>query len=231
MKDCYGIVYKFTNKTTGKWYIGSHNNSNKDYCGSGIMWTKAVKKHGIEKFTKEILYEGENCREMEELVLMTVDAKNDPMSYNLKNESVGGAFHGEANGMFGKKLTEEQKYKCGSAFRGKKRPDHSKKMIGDKNPMFGRNDQVAAAVAKSKTNTGKTIEEIYGNEVASVIKRKLSKAHKGKPKPDVSVRQSGSGNSSAKRIIIDDVEYGCIKDAMKALNMSRYKIKQICTEV
>jgi len=231
MKDCFGYVYKFTHRETGKWYIGSHNGSKENYSGSGTIWRNAKEKYGIENFIKEILYEGENCREIEELVLMTLDAKNDPMSYNLKNESIGGAFHGEANGMFGKKMTEEQKYKCGNAFRGKKRPDHSEKMKGENNPRFGKTEHAHGIVAKAKANKGKTLEEIHGVEKASLIKKHLSIVNTGVKKPKISERQRGHLNSSAKKILIDGIEYGCIVDAMRILGLSRHKVKQIGVEI
>lgn len=231
MKECYGIVYRFTHKISGKWYIGSHCKNGKKYTGSGVYWANAKIKHGLESFSYEVLYEGNNCREMEELVLMTLGAKDDPMSFNLKNEAVGGAFFGESNGMFGKTHSEETKRKIGDNFRGKKRPEHSENMKGDKNPMFGRNDHCSKIIEYGKSCIGKTFDEIHGAEASAIIKQKLSVAHKGIPKPNVSIAQSGSNNSSAKKIIINGVTYGCITDAMAKLNLSRYKIKQICEEV
>lgn len=226
-----GYVYKFTIRETGKWYIGSHCGNKKGYLGSGLAWQAALKKYGIDSFDREILYEGDNYRAEEERILKQLDAANDSMSYNLKNEAMGGSFPGKLNGMYGKKLSDEQKYKCGSGFRGKTRPDHSQRMSGDGNPMFGRNDHCDALIAKSKLNKGKSFDEIYGAENSEKIKQKIGDAHRGSIKPYVSAAQSGGKNSSAKPIEYKGVRYECIKDAMIALNLSRYVIKKDCIEL
>ena len=191
-----GYVYKFIHKETGKYYIGSHNkpSAGSTYMGSGLIWRKALEKHGRDSFDKEILYEGEFYRQEEERILKELDAANDSLSYNLKNESFGGCFPGEKNGMFGKKLSNEEKYKCGSAFRGKKRLDHSEKMKGAGNPAFGKKDHTKTITVIAKSNTGKTYAEIYGEEKATEIKNKLSKSLAGIPKPNLSNLYSGEGN-------------------------------------
>lgn len=177
-----GIVYKFTNKFSGKWYIGSHKKSDKPYFGSGLVWRKALKKHGIENFNYEILYEGPDYRNEEENILKLLDAKNNKMSYNLKNEALGGIFEGIENGMFGKKHTKESAYLCGSAFRGIKRPDHSEKMSGKNNPMHGKSYQSYGIVNRSKSLKDKTFDEIFGKEKSVEIRLKISNSNKGKKK-------------------------------------------------
>lgn len=175
-----GYVYKYTHKETGMWYIGSHNGLKEKYSGSGLLWQKAKKKYGLGSFDCEILYEGENYRQEEERILKEINAADDPMSYNMKNEAMGGSFPKEMNGMYGKKLTPEQKYKCGSAFRGKKRPDHSEKMSGENNPRHGKNDHCHGILKKAKENQGKTYEEIYGYEKAKELRESFSRDRKGK---------------------------------------------------
>lgn len=175
-----GYVYKYVHNTTRKWYIGSHDGSNPNYEGSGTAWFRAKQKYGIESFTKEILYEGEYFRAVEEIILTTLDAKNIINSYNLKNEALGGSFPGELNGMYGRILSKEERYKRGSAFRGKIRPDHSAKMLGENNPMHGRNDQSHGIISRAKANAGKTYEDIFGAEKAARIKAAMSKNRTGK---------------------------------------------------
>lgn len=191
-----GYVYKFIHKETGKYYIGSHNkpSAGSTYMGSGLIWQKALRKYGHEVFEKEILYEGDNYREEEEKILKSLDAANDTMSYNMKNEAMGGSFPGEKNGMYGKKLSEEERYLCGSGFRGKKRPDHSAKMMGEGNPSYGKSSHAQTIFDLAKSNIGKTYEEIYGEEKALEIKEKLSLALAGISKPHLSEMYIGEGN-------------------------------------
>lgn len=51
------FVYMWINIVNGKAYIGSHiGHLNDGYIGSGRIFQKAVKKHGIEKFQRVILF-------------------------------------------------------------------------------------------------------------------------------------------------------------------------------
>lgn len=83
-------VYKTTNKINNKFYIGMHQtkNLNDEYLGSGKRLKKAIEKHGLENFTKQILFIFDNEEDMKnkekELVLLS------EMSYNLCEGGKGG---------------------------------------------------------------------------------------------------------------------------------------------
>ena len=95
-----GFVYKWVNNTNGKWYTGSHKGTTDDgYKASGIAINRAFSKHGIDNFTRHILYVGKDYRLVEELSLESHNAMNDKNSYNMKNDSIGGWDHINSKGL------------------------------------------------------------------------------------------------------------------------------------
>ena len=94
-KKVYYIIYKITNRTNGKIYIGSHKtrNLNDGYMGSGNLIAKAIKKYGIEHFTKEYMFFLDASDEMyekeREIVNESFILRSDV--YNLKLGGKGGS--------------------------------------------------------------------------------------------------------------------------------------------
>ncbi len=91
-------VYKITNTTNGKIYIGKRKHKDPatdSYMGSGSLIGKAIKKHGREKFTKEILAVFETNEEAANLErsLVTKEFISSGVSYNLHEGGHGGFAH------------------------------------------------------------------------------------------------------------------------------------------
>ena len=80
-------IYKITNHTNGKYYIGRHatKDVNDSYMGSGIGIKNAINKYGVENFTKEIIATTDSADALWDLELEIVNEEvvNDPMSYNM----------------------------------------------------------------------------------------------------------------------------------------------------
>lgn len=112
-----GFVYKWVDCSNDMYYIGSHKGSPSDnYVGSGIYFSRAYSKRP-EAFSREIIYNGVDYRELEEFILEELDAMNDSMSYNLKNSATGGHM--------GAKAVERMKH----SLTGKKRSLKARKNI------------------------------------------------------------------------------------------------------
>jgi len=83
-------IYKITNKINNKFYIGKHQTKdlNDNYMGSGKLIKAAIKKYGVDNFTKEILFifnseQDMNAKEKELVII-------NEQSYNLCAGGKGG---------------------------------------------------------------------------------------------------------------------------------------------
>jgi group I intron endonuclease len=210
-----GFVYKWTNIKNNKWYIGSHCGCISDgYTASGMAIKKAFKKYGMSFFVREIIYIGENYKEKEEEILSILDAAKDPMSYNLKNTSVGG------DTWVGRKNTKEYN-------------EYLKKISqpGEKNGMFGRThtEEVRELLRKKmvgKDCWNKGLKGYMSKEHALAFNRSGFK-HSEETKLLMSEKRKGSNNSNARKITIDNITYDSLKDASISTGLSYYKIHKL----
>lgn len=109
MKNC---VYLVQNRTTGKWYIGSHKDSdnirNRSYMGSGADLKADQELLGVDNFHIEVLVDFLDIRQaaydVEDQILNSIDAAGAENSYNKKNGSDAPP-QGRFTGFFTKKVT------------------------------------------------------------------------------------------------------------------------------
>lgn len=134
--------------------------------------------------------------------------------------------------------TEYYRKKYSKMFSGKNNPNYGKKQSDESNSKRSK-----ALLGRENKINGKTLEEQYGIEKALQIKNKLSqklskdnnpmfgKKHSKESKEKISQNKKGKccdgNNANAKPIAINGIEYSCIKEAEKVLNISRYKILKL----
>jgi group I intron endonuclease len=152
-----GIVYKWTNNINKKWYIGSHKGSVGDkYTASGVAIKRAFKKYGINSFSREIIYEGPDYREVEELVLKTLKASTSANSYNLKDDAIGGS---------GPRTAESNKKTSDTLLKmGHKPPDRTGSL-------------------NSEVHRSKISKALTGRNHSESTKTKIGDSNRGKKKP------------------------------------------------
>ena len=87
-------IYKITNNINKKTYIGKHQTKNLDdgYMGSGKLIRNAIKKYGVENFTKEILHVFDNEHDMDnkEKELVNEEFVKSSSNYNICEGGKGG---------------------------------------------------------------------------------------------------------------------------------------------
>ncbi len=149
-------VYKITNRTNGKFYVGVHKGLMDHYWGSGLAIKRAIEKYSIDNFDKEILHTFDNKEDayLKESVLVD---KDDPLSYNLKDGGFGGwdGVNGSGidNHFYGKHHTKETKDSLSNMFKGISRSPDTEFKRGSKPHNTGKvwGDEVKQKISKSLT--------------------------------------------------------------------------------
>ena len=173
----YHLVYKIVNIINGKIYVGKHSTKNPydRYMGSGLGIGRAIKKYGIENFSKEILFCFTNEKEayLKEESIVTTEFVDRDDTYNMAYGGHG-AKKGEENPDFGKKRDKEIGEKISKALKGK--------YTGENSPFYGKPRTQETKDKISKSHKGKytgTDSWWYGRHHTQDSKDKISKARKG----------------------------------------------------
>ena len=86
-------IYKIINCLNSKIYIGKDTSSDPNYYGSGVIINRAIKKYGIENFTKEIIDTAEakaDLAEKEKYWISFYNSMDKEIGYNISKGGDGG---------------------------------------------------------------------------------------------------------------------------------------------
>jgi len=158
------IIYKATNTINGMSYIGQtiftidERRLKHERLDDKSYFQNAIESHGKDVFEWEILYECSTPEELSEKEMFYVEHFNTlrPNGYNLTKGGEGSFWTGDNNPA----KMDWVRQKISDKAKGRKREDLSE---------------------RNKSNSGKTYEEIYGEERAGEIKTLKSKQRTGKP--------------------------------------------------
>lgn len=206
----YYTVYQVTNAVNGKIYIGKHQTMNPDdgYMGSGIALGRAMKKYGMEAFSKQVLFvftnEDDMNRKEIELVTEEFVARSD--TYNMTVGGEGGPhFKGRKHsaesrskmGRTGKILSEEARNKIRESNRNRGVSDETKRKISLSRK---RPEQVKPSSTYSRTGEwpeerkqrfSQTMKQVNRNYVhTDEHKKRISESVKATAVIDPRVRQT-----------------------------------------
>lgn len=191
-----GFVYKWINTRNGKWYIGSHKGSVDDgYVGSGVIFRKAYKKHK-DYFIREIIYLGPDFREIEDLILKTLDAESDRNSYNVSNYAIGGTRHFHTS-----KKSKERMAAAGRSQKGKVVSQEAREKIRQKLLGTKASDETKKKLSEMRKGKGNSF---FGKQHTEETRRKISEKKKGKKMPKDSVERRAK--KMMKRIYFPDLD-------------------------
>lgn len=173
-------IYKWTNLATGKWYIGSRTKEGSHPDDGYICSSKIVAPlvlNNPSEWKREILITGapDVIVLTETKILKELDAKNDPMSYNMHN--------GDGNfTTAGMDLPAEWRQKIASGNRRKKRTAEQKANYKRANTLKARDQAYLEKLRKPKPDGhGQKISlALKGKKKSAKHCQSLSDAKKGK---------------------------------------------------
>lgn len=132
----YYYLYEIKNNVNNKIYVGVHETDDLDdgYMGSGKLIQSAIKKYGVNNFTKTILQFFDTSENMyvkeAEIVNESFVSRKD--TYNIANGGSGGSIK-QNRKPFNKKHTEETKLKMSKANSNRIVSEETRKKLRDTN--------------------------------------------------------------------------------------------------
>ena len=159
----FNYIYKITNEINGKIYIGKHStdNLNDGYMGSGVVLKQAIKKYGVENFTKDILEFCDKEVELNDLEKHYID------KYKSTDKSIGYNLTSGGDGKSDYICSYETINKLSESHKGKKPWNKGKKLSEEH------------IIKLCEAHKGKN-HPMYGKHHSDEVRKKMSESNKGK---------------------------------------------------
>ncbi len=155
----YGVVYRVVNNVNGKCYVGQSVNPSvrkRDHFSNNVLRSspvlhKSMSKHGLENFAFEILDTVYSKEDLDNREIYWIYKLNSmlPDGYNIRE--------GGARG----KLSESSKRKISKANKGR--------LVGEKNPCYGRTGSKSPLYGKPGPNLGKKLSQVQRKLISDSI--------------------------------------------------------------
>lgn len=190
----FNFIYKTTNLTNGKIYIGKHSTDNLDdgYLGSGKYLKQSIKKYGKNNFISEVIEFADSelrLKELEKYYISLYNSTDINVGYNIVIGSSGVSTHKmssrqkTSNTMKGRVKTDLHLQHISEALTGRKLPDYVvQKLRGKKRSEEFR--KKISIINKGRKHTEETRIRISksnkGKKLSLETRHKMSKSHTGK---------------------------------------------------
>jgi len=209
----YGYIYKTTNLINQRSYVGQKKSANfcPTYYGSGVILNDAIKKYGKENFKIEILCWAESKKELDMLEIEYI--KKSKLVENLYNITDGGT-GGDTTSNHPNKELITKKRSAGikqwhSSLTTEQKTLRNQKIQNSKKGKSNGHEGL--------TQTAETIEKIRKSNIE--FDRANNPAWKKSHGEAMAKRVGKPLIKKYKPVIINNIEYPSIKDAMIALGI------------
>lgn len=213
-----GFIYEWTNKINNMKYLGSHKGTIDDgYLGSGKVFLRAIKKYGLDNFTRKIIEyveKEENIFKRENYYLQFYNCASDPLYYNISATAHGGdTCNNEHNW---KKVSDKWQVKL---------PNGKTIIIFNMRKFcqeHGLNPSAMSAVARGNRRHYKNYwcKKITNNRnVKYKYTKWKSKGHGAKA-------NYGAKNGYSKKIEVNGILYQCMREAVDKTGLSMFLLRK-----
>src|ERR1035441_216882 len=184
----YMIIYKTTNLTNGKIYVGQDAINDPQYLGSGLILERAIRKYGTHNFRKDILEVCSSKQQLntcEILWIKTLNSTDRKVGYNIAIGGTGGdTFTNQSpqkqKDIIDKRMSHHDEW-CNDEYRKKasvrakkmwRQPSHRDHMV---KVMTGREIKWSDKISRSISEWHKTdpIPEASRRHAAEITRQKM----------------------------------------------------------